>query len=121
MYQVIWQEGNKIEFSFEGELTADDFQQVIHQLESLCTMHAHINVLFDAMTLGKYDFKVLLDEYDFYKKYKNHLKRVALVSDKKFATFLLDQLNKLTQTEFKSFETNQIDQARKWIFPSRLP
>lgn len=42
MYQVIWQEGNKIEFALEGELTANDFQQVIHQLESLCTMNPHI-------------------------------------------------------------------------------
>lgn len=121
MYQVIWQEDNKIEFAFEGALTADEFQQVIHQMESLCTMHPQIHVLFDAMTLEKYDFKILLDEFDFYKKYKNHLNRVALVSDKKFAKFLLDQFNKLTQTEFKSFDTSQIDEARKWIFPSKLP
>ncbi|NIR46884.1 STAS/SEC14 domain-containing protein [candidate division KSB1 bacterium] len=121
MYQVIAQEGEKIEISLYGELTADEFQQVIHQLESLCTMHPHIYVLFDAGGLEKYDFKVFLEEYDFYKEYKSHLKRVALVSDKNVQSFLLDLFNRFTDTEFRTFDDNQIEEARKWIFPSRLP
>lgn len=121
MYQVIWQEGEKIEIALDDELTSGEFAQVIHQLESLCTMHANINVLFDATHLQKYDFKIILDEFDFFKKYKNHLHRVALVSDSRFAEFVLNMFNKFTDTEFKSFATEQIEDARKWIFPSRLP
>lgn len=121
MYQVIWQEDDKIEIALSGKLTSEEFAQVIHQLESLCTMKPHINVLFDAGDIENYDFKIILDEFDFYKKYKNHLNRVALVSDRKFESYLLNQFNKFTNTEFKTFPDNEIEQARKWIFPSRLP
>ncbi len=121
MYQVIYHEGNKIEIALSGDLTQDQFIQVIHQLESLGAANTDINVLFDASDLKKYNFKILLDEYDFYKKYKNLLKRVAIVSDLKFESFLLTQLNKMTNVEFKSFSPESIEEARKWIFPSRLP
>jgi hypothetical protein len=121
MYQVIYHEGNKIEIALYGELTQDQFIQVIHQLESLGASNTDIHVLFDASELEKYNFKIVLDELDFYKNYKNLLKRVAIVSDLKFESFLLTQLNKLTDVEFKSFAPEAIEDARKWIFPSRLP
>ncbi|MBD3290353.1 hypothetical protein GF337_16235 [candidate division KSB1 bacterium] len=121
MYQVIYHEDNKIEFSIREELTTEEFQQIIHQLESLCTMHSEINVLFDAAGLEKYASNVIWEEYDFYKKYKTHLKRLALVSDRTFESFILKQLNKFSDTEFKAFGLDQIEEARKWIFPSKLP
>lgn len=122
MYQVIWQEGHKIEIALSGALTEEEFKQVIHQLESLCASNPSINVLFDTTELSEtYTFKIFLDEYDFYKKYKSHLNRVAFVSDRKFEKFMLEQFNKFTETEFKTFDLNQIEEARKWIFPSRLP
>ena len=121
MYQVIYQEEHKIEIALTDELTLDEFQQVIHQLESLCTTFGNINVLFDAVDLKSYAFKIILDEYDFYKEYKDHLKRVAFVSDKMFANFMLTIFNKFADTEFKSFNGKEIEDARKWIFPSRLP
>ena len=121
MYQVIHQEGNKIELLLSEELTEDEFRQIIHQLESLCTMHQKINVLFDAVGIQKYEFKILLEEFDFYKKYRSHLKRVAFVSDRKFETFILNQFNKFSDAEFKTFRDDQIEEARKWVFPSRLP
>ena len=121
MYQVIWQEENKIEIALDGELTVGEFQQVIHQLESLCTMYPHIHVLFDAFNLKKYEFKIMLDEYELYRKYKDHLRRVALVSDRKFEVFLVNQLNKFLDTELRTFEGSRVKEARKWIFPSKLP
>jgi len=121
MYQVVWQEEDRIEIGLDGELTADEFHQVIHQLESMCTMYPHINVMFDASNLEKYNFKILLDEFDFYKIYKKHLRRFALVSDNKFADFILNTFNRFTDTELKTFSPEQIEDARKWIFPSRLP
>jgi hypothetical protein len=95
--------------------------QVIHQLESLCASHSQIFVLFDASELQKYDFTIIIDEYDFYKKYQKSLKRLAVVSDLTFETFILKQLGRMSDTEFKTFAPEQVAQARKWIFPSKLP
>ena len=121
MYQVIWNEEHKIEIALIDEITADEFRQVIHQLESLCRMYPHINVLFDARDASKYDFKIVLDEFDFFKKYNQYLQRVALVSDSRFAEFLMKLFDRFTETEFRQFTSEHIEEARKWIFPSRLP
>ncbi len=121
MFYVYAQEENKIEFVLSEEVTENEFRQIIHQLESLCTMYNQINVLMDASQVSKYDFKILLDEYDFYKEYKSHLYRIAVVSDRKFQNFMAEMFNKFSDTEIKVFESDDIEDARKWIFPSRLP
>lgn len=121
MYEVVWQENEKIEFLFTDELTLDEFKQVIHQLESLATMYQNINVLFDASGLKKYDFKIILEELDFYRKYKSHLNRIAIVSDTTFPDFIQDLFNRFSDTELATFSTAEIDKARKWVFPSPLP
>lgn len=121
MYHVTRQEQNKIEIALTDDLTLNEFKQVIHQLESLCTSHPSINVLFNATELNSYSFRIFLEEYDFYKKYKSHLKNLFLVSDRKLEKFILDQFNKFTETTFKTFDSSQIEDVRKLIFPSRLP
>jgi hypothetical protein len=121
MYYVYWQDGNKIEITLKDKLTQSDMEQIIHQLESLSAMYQDLQVLLDAGQVQKYDFKIILENFDFYKRYKKHLKRVALVSDKKFAPFILKQLNRMSDTEFRQFNDEELELARKWIFPSRLP
>jgi hypothetical protein len=121
MYQVIYQDGNNIEIALSGDLSKDEFIQVIHQLESLCSANTEISVLFDASDLKKYEFRIILDEFDFYKKYKNLLNRIAMVSDLKFESFLIKQFERFSDVEFKSFASEHIEAARKWIFPSKLP
>ena len=121
MYQVVYQEENKIEILLKNELTKDEFKQVIHQLESLCTMYDNINVLFDASEIKKYDFTIILEEFDFYKKYKQYLSRLAIVTDLKAESFFIKIFNKFSDTEFEIFTIENIEQARKWIFPSKLP
>ena len=121
MQEVVWQEGNSIEIIIWDDLTEDEFKQVIHQLESLCTAHPKIKVLLDAGGLKSAGFQMIVDEYDFYKKYKHHLERVAVVSDSKFESVMTGLFNKFTDAEFRVFPNKQTEDARMWIFPSRLP
>ncbi|MEA3286549.1 MAG: STAS/SEC14 domain-containing protein [Candidatus Marinimicrobia bacterium] len=121
MYQVIWQDTGKIEFQLSGTITDDEFIQVIHQLESLCTQNYAIHVLFDAQTLESYALKIMLTNYDFYKKYSTHLKRLAIVSDSSFNEIILNLFNRFLEVEIQHFEPENVEAARSWIFPSKLP
>jgi thymidine kinase len=121
MQEVVWQEGDSIEIIIWDDLTEDEFKQVIHQLESMCTAHPKIKVLLDAGGLKSVKFQMVLDEYDFYKKYKDHLERVAIVSDSKFEAMMTGLFNKFTKAEFRVFPNKKTEVARKWIFPSPLP
>lgn len=121
MQEVVWQEGDSIEIIVWDDLTEAEFRQVIHQLESMCTAHPKIKVLLDAGGLKSAKFQMVLDEYDFYKKYKDHLERVAIVSDSKFEAMMTGLFNKFAKAEFRVFPNKQTEAARKWIFPSPLP
>lgn len=121
MYQVIYQEDNKIEIALTGELSNKEFKEVIHQLESLCTMYAKINVLFLADQLKTYSLSLVFEEFDFYKNYKGNLEKVGIVSKSNFQKALVSLFDNFTDTDIRYFSSDQIEEARKWIFPSRLP
>jgi hypothetical protein len=121
MFQVIAQEQNRIEIALDEVLTQEEFRQVIHQLESLVRTFGPINVLFDAAHLKTYDFQIIADEYNFYKSYRDQLKRLAIVSDRKFETFIAGMFNNFIDLDLRTFKPAEIEEARKWIFPSPLP
>ncbi len=114
MYKFSSKEGYDIEVILSGALTAKEFNRITEHLESLLSSKMDFNVLFDTTKLlDHYTFKVFLDEYDFTKKYKSYLNRVAFVSDCRTEHFLLDQFYKNVYFELKTFNT--IDEARNWI------
>jgi hypothetical protein len=121
MQEVVKQEDNRIEIMVWDELTESEFRQVIHQLESLCAENPRIDVMLDAARLKKVDFKAAIDEYDFYKHYRKHLERIAIVSDSQFASWLGAMFREFDNVDLKVFPAQEADEARKWIFPPRLP
>lgn len=121
MHEVVWQEGNGIEIVVWDELTKKEFQEVIHQLESLCAAHPKINVLFDASALKKANFPLILEEYDFYQKYRHHLERIAIISNSLIEKFVGGMFNRFTDAEIRVFPDKKEKSAQQWIFPSRLP
>ncbi len=121
MFNVYWQETDKIEFTISDNFTAAEFKQIVHHIESLMAMYGKVSVLFDAVGAVKYDFKIVIEDFDFYQKYKDKLGRVAIVSDGKFEKWFLNTFSKFSNTEIKHFESDKIEAARKWIFPSKLP
>ena len=121
MQEVVWQENNQIEIQFWNHLTRDEFKEAVHQLESLAAQHPKINVMIDAVGMDGFDAGVVIDDYGFYQKYKDRLDRVAVISDSKFQSFLVEQFDKFSDVEIRTYTNDQIDEARKWIFPSRLP
>ncbi len=121
MYQVAYQEQHKIEIVLSDVVTTDEFQQVIHQLESLAKAHQNLNVLIDAVAVKSFGAKVMWEQYEFFKNYKSHLQRLAVVSDSSMHKKIQELFFKFTDTEFKLYSSEDLQEARAWIFPSRLP
>ena len=121
MYQVAYQEQHKIEIVLSDVVTTDEFQQVIHQLESLAKAHQNLNLLIDAVDVKSFGAKVMWEQYEFFKNYKSHLQRLAVVSDSSMHKKIQELFFKFTDTEFKLYSSDELEKARAWIFPSRLP
>lgn len=121
MYRVIYQDQGSLEIVIDGVLTRDDFKEVIHQLESLCTTFKKINVLFDLGRLERYGTKIVIEEYGFYRDHKEALGRVAIVSDSRLADAFTRIFARFVDMQLKLFPTDRIEEARRWIFPTKLP
>ena len=121
MYATIKQDTNKIEIMLAEPFTRDEFIQVIHQLESLCAMYQEIHGLMDGLAVKKIDFQVEPKEFELYKKYASHVGQVAVLSHTQCASFFHDFFAQFADCEFKTFSIEQSQQARNWVFPSKLP
>ncbi len=121
MYRVAYQEQHKIEIVLSDVVTTDEFQQVIHQLESLAKAHQNLNVLIDAGDVKSFGAKVMWEQYEFFKNYKSHLQRLAVGSDSSLHKKIQELFFRFTDTEFKLYSSDELKEACAWIFPSRLP
>lgn len=111
----------RIEIALFDNLSKAEFIQVIHNLESLIKTFGAINVLFNASELKVYDFKILLDEFEFYKSYKDKVNRIALISQSEFQNFFVSLFDNFSDIDIKAFHPSESQKAREWIFPSKLP
>lgn len=121
MQEVVWQERNNIEIQLYENVSVEDMQNAVHQLESMCSQHDKVNVLLDTGGMDDYDPKIIQEHARFYEKYKDKLNRFALVSESGFQRFILDQIGKIADTDIRTFSNAETEKAREWIFPSRLP
>jgi hypothetical protein len=80
-----------------------------------------INVPPDAGGVTGYNPQNAFQKFDFYRKHKIHLDCTALISRDDFQQSFLRRLDRSADTDMKRFLNEGTDEARKWIFPSRLP
>jgi hypothetical protein len=121
MYQVVFQEQESMELGIDGKLDRKQYDQMIHQLESLITTFGRINVLLDLTNLEDYDKSLAIDDVKFYREHKDSLGRVAVVAGDTVARFFTALFEKFTETEVRHFQAEELEQARSWIFRSNLP
>ena len=121
MHQVVYQEKESIEIGIDGNFSREEFAEVVHQLESLRTTYTRINVMFDLTNMDGYDKAIAIDEFAFYREHKDALRRVAVVADGKVAEFFTAMYRRFGDVEVKHFGADELEDARKWTFGSRLP
>ena len=121
MYATIKQDTNRIEIMLTDKFTEDEFTQVIHQLESLCTMYQNVSVLLDGIAIKEIDFQVEPGEFELYRKYPSHIERIAILAHELRKGFFLDFFKPFRETEVKCFPPEKEKKARDWVFPSKLP
>lgn len=120
MYRVMWQEGSEIEIGLYEELTREEFMEVLHKLEALAAEHPRVSVMFDAVDLESYEFRIVWDEVNFYREYKDHLHKIAVVSDNRFHQFVIKLFAPFSGLELRTFPGGKVEEARNWVFPPRL-
>ncbi len=109
---------NYIAIKASGKLNADDYAQLIPQIETLITQHGTIHILAILDQLQGWDIKKVYDDFAFAKNNKDKLTKIAIVGEKKWKKWLTGfawLFINIKVTQIKYYEFHQLEQARQWV------
>jgi len=108
--------GTSIGFKISGEVTAEDYEQLLPKLDEAIATHGKINLLvliedfdFEGFDAAKADFNFGTHQY-------RQVEKAAFVSDKKWLERMVKIMDPFTRrTAEKTFEPDQIEDAWAWV------
>lgn len=111
----IFKNKNTIGFLLSGNLNGNDFIHVIHDIELICAEQESVHVLFETEDIKTHDFKLNMQDFDLYRKYRDKVKMIAVVHEENEAPFIMEKFRAFKQTQFKIFGKQKIKEALNWI------
>ena len=106
---------NTVGFLLSGNLTGNDFINIIHDIESLCHEQDNVHILFKTNDLREHDFIINIKKFDLYRKFRRCIKKIAVVHEGKRAPFIKEQFGCFSDTNIRNFGFQQIEEANQWI------
>ena len=123
MYRVFYQKQNKLGISLEGELKESEFKDVLRQIKMVCEAYPKVDILIDASAMRDYDPDLAVDTYDALTDHKDNIRKIAITSKNGIGLYFKDLFKNFENTEFKKFNSNELDKARNWVLqpdPTRV-
>lgn len=107
---------NVIGYSMSGEVSEDEYRQLVSELRDAIARHGKIRVLFRLSDISISSFFSALDErFQFAQEHGDDIERVAVVSDDK-ATEWLSKLSGAVQAiETRHFPRDEEKAAWAWL------
>lgn len=106
---------NIFEFTLDGDFTRVDFEQIAQQLEAIIAEHGDVRLIEVVKSIGSIEPSALLEDLKFAPKHLKHFSHVAVVADQKWIAWLSKMAAAFMSAEIRTFELDQLQQAREWI------
>lgn len=106
---------NIVEFTVDGEITRDDFDAVITEVNSKITDYGGVAVLEEIRDIGKMPPSVIWADLRWAVSNMKHVRRAAVVCDKAWIETMVEVMQPLTKADVRHFQADEIDDARKWL------
>jgi hypothetical protein len=109
-------EGNVIGYSLAGDVSDDEYTQLVSELRDAITRHGSIRVLFRLSELTASSFFSALDERtQFAKEHREDIERIAIVTDETAATALGKVAEGIHPVDVRTFSTEEEPEAWLWL------
>lgn len=107
--------GGVVGFTVEGKLSETDYATLSLTLEQVLARNTNIGLLVD---VGGYDgiqLKALLDDWRVGRKYRDSIRRLAIVGDNSLASVAAKMAAPMYAKEAKHFASNECEAAWDWL------
>jgi hypothetical protein len=108
-------ETNIVEFTIDGKITAQEFDEVIERLEAAIAQHGTIRVLEHIRSFGGMPAAKWWDDIKFGFRHARHVSRAAVVAEKKWIEVFTRLVSPFVSAEVRYFDAAEIDEARRWL------
>lgn len=107
--------GNALHVLATGQLTKDDYERWVPEIETILKNRGDINVLFEMRDFDGWDAGAFWEDVKFDVKHFNDVGRVALLGAKTWEKVLATLCKPFTTAEVRFFEPEHVDEARRWV------
>lgn len=101
--------------SADGEISLEQFEQLLPEIEELIRQHGKINLLFLIKSMKGYGLKEFVADIKFAVKHWNDVEKVAIVSEKHWWAAAAKIDNLFTKWEERFFDASELEQAWEWV------
>jgi hypothetical protein len=108
-------EGDILEFETKGKLTDEENEQAMNEVKRIIETNGKIRMLEYAVEMPKVSPTSIKEYLSFAKDNMKNIEKYALVSDSSIASGLVKASDPFTKANFRSFGTEDIEKARKWL------
>lgn len=111
-------ETNIIELTVDGQITEEEFDDILDILEDTIREHESIRVLNIIRSLGEFPtipFSRVWDDVRFGLQHFSEVSRAAVVSDLPWLETMVKVVQPLLKAEVRWFPESQLETARAWL------
>lgn len=108
---------NVVEVEVDGEVTAEEFDRALEQMQEAIDRHGKVKVLEKLGTLAMppIPWSKFWDDLKFGFDHLRDLTHVAVVADQSWVAGYVKILDPLFRAELKVFKLDEIERARQWL------
>lgn len=106
---------NVVEICIDGKITPEDFEQTVAKLKVSLQLHGKLRLIEEVHSCSDIKSFNLLKDLLFGMSPKQDFTHAAIVTDARWMKTYVGAIDRLLQTEVKTFKSSEIDRARAWI------
>ena len=107
--------GNIVCVTASGKLTDDDYDRFVPQMEDLIKQWGRLRMLFEMKDFHGWELGAVWEDLKFDFKHFGHIKRLAMVGDKKWEEYLATFCGPFTAAEVEYFDRSEMEEAQDWL------
>ena len=116
MYEIVRYERNFIEITITGVITRDEFQDILNEIKEYCNHVRDGGIIFDTSTMrDTLILKIFLEDFGFYRKFKNCVNRLAFLSQGEKERFMIQEFGPNPDMEIRTFSERDYKKAYDWV------
>lgn len=116
MYEKLDRSGDRVlGYEIRDRISEEELQEMLHEMETVIHDHGEVRVLVHIPTFPSFELSALDDDLGFWFHHGDELERYAIVGDNRLVKWATELGDRITGTEIRYFEGDEIDDAWEWV------